>query len=170
MKVRLRLVRRWVDGVACPYPRVVLQVRDRYGMLVPLDFRIDCGADFTAIPLSTAREEKIPYQETRQGIATGLVGATAKFRDRVKVVIAGEEHEWPCDFVDVPPPAPGRQTDPLLKVGMLGRAGFLDDYAFAIDSGYIVLTRLGPWRKWFRQRLHALWQALGIVHKTKEPL
>jgi hypothetical protein len=156
--------------MACPYPRIVLRIRDRYGLLVPLDFRIDSGSDCAALPLSVAQREGIGYGEERRGTVAGLVGATEKFRDVIRVVIAGREHVWPCDFVRVPPPAPGRLPDPLLQAGVLGRAGFLDDYALAIDSGYLILTRLGPVRRWLRRCLHAVWQALGLVRRVEEPV
>src|SRR5437867_4325178 len=96
MKFRLPLTPRTVDDIACAYPRVVLQVRDRYGALAPIPFRIDCGADFIALPV------------TQRGLAAGLVGSAVKFRDRIHVVIGGREHEWPCDFIDVPQPITGR--------------------------------------------------------------
>jgi hypothetical protein len=34
-----------------------------------------------------------------------------KYRDRVRLQIAGREHEWPCDFVTSPPPLPGAGPD-----------------------------------------------------------
>ena len=170
MKIRLPLTRRTVANIPCPYPRVVIQVRDRYGLLAPLPFRIDPGADCTAVPVSVARKENIIYQQTVPGIAAGLVGAAVKIRDRIKLVIAGREYDWPCDFIDVPPAVPGRRPDPLQDVAVLGRAGFLDEFALTIDSGYLILTRRGPLRQWFRHRLHGVWQALGMVHPSKEPL
>ena len=170
MKARLALAARRIGGTACPYPLVTLRVRDRYGVLLPLPFRIDTGADCSAIPQLVARREQIAFQQAQAGLVGGLVGATSRFRDRLRVVIGGRQHEWPCDFIDVPPPAPGRRPDPLLDIPVLGRAGFLDEYAVAIDSGYLILTRLGPLRRWFRQRLHRAWQALGMVHSSKDPL
>jgi hypothetical protein len=53
---------------------------------------------------------------------------------------------------------------------VLGRAGFLDEYAVAIDSGYLILTRLGALRKLWRRQLHAAWHALGLVNSIEEPL
>jgi hypothetical protein len=43
-------------------------------------------------------------------------------------------------------------------------------YAVTLDSGYLILTRLGPLRRWWRRCLHALWQGLGLVHPIDEPL
>ena len=64
------------------------------------------------------------------------------------------------------PRAPGRVVDELLPV--LGRAGFLDEYAIAVDSGYLIITRIGPVRRWLRRRLHALWGICGLIHPEAE--
>jgi hypothetical protein len=133
---------------------------------VDLPFRIDTQADLTTLPIITAQREGIPFATDHSGTAYGLTGAVEKFRDRVRLQIAGREHEWPCDFVASPP---GVRSLPELSA-VLGRAGFLDEYAVAIDSGYLILTRLGPLRRWWRRYLHAVWQRFGLVHPTDEPL
>jgi hypothetical protein len=163
-------VERTIGGVPCPYPAVKLRVLDRYGLPVPLPFRIDTGADCCVMPLTLARKEKIPYQETQPGIAAGLVGATARLRGRPRVVLAGKDHDWPCDFVDVPPPAPGRLPDPLLEVAVLGRAGFLDEYTFAVGNGFAIITRLGPLRRLWWWLLQTFWNWCGLVHPLDRPL
>ena len=104
MKARYQLTPRTIGGVECPYPGLALQVRDRFGTLATLPFRIDLGAGVSAIPLSTANKEGIAFQKTYKSIAVGMVGATIKYRDRIRVLIAGKEHLWPCDFIVVPPP------------------------------------------------------------------
>src|SRR5579885_2431588 len=155
MKVRLLLRERRVAGFPCPVPVVRLRVRDRYGSLTELDFRVDTQADFTCIPVQTAQEEHIPFSQERECTAVGLVGETTMYRDRVRLVIAGHEHDWPCHFINTPPPRePGQ---PRELPAALGRAGFLDEYAVAVDSGYLIITRIGPIRRWLRQWLHALW-------------
>ncbi len=169
MKVRLPLRQRSVEGIECPFPVVRLRVRDRYDMLVELDFRVDTQADFTTIPITTARREGIPFSQERERRAIGLVGETATYRDRLRVVITGREHDWPCDFVSPPAPRePGRQPRELLPA--LGRAGFLDEYAITVDSGYLVITRLGALRRWGRRCLHALWKWFGMIHQENRPL
>src|SRR5207302_9947579 len=95
MNRRLRLAPRTVAGLPCPFPRVVLRVRDRYGALVLLPFRIDTGADCSAVPVSVARKEAIPFQETQGSTAAGLVGAAPTFRDPLRVAIPGREQDWP---------------------------------------------------------------------------
>jgi len=158
-----------VDGIDCPFPIVRLRVRDRYGMLAELEFRVDSQADFTSIPVPMARRDAIPFSKAQQRTVIGLVGQTSAYRDRVHIVIAGREHDWPCDFLTQPPPRePDRLSNDLLPV--LGRAGFLDEYAITVDSGYLIVTRIGPIRRWLRRCLHALWMACGMVHPEKQPL
>src|SRR5262249_7814480 len=153
------LRKRRVGGIDCPFPVVRLRVRDRYGALAELDFRVDTQADFPSIPLQTAQLERIPFSEAQERTATGLVGETTIYRDRVHVVIAGRENAWPCHFVKTSPPRePQQQPHEMLPV--LGRAGFLDEYATAVDSGYLIITRIGPIRRW----LHALWTRCGMIH------
>lgn len=169
MKVRLPLARRTIAGISCPYPRVRLRVRDRYGGFAVLEFRVDTQADFTALPITTAQREGIPFTTDHPGRARGLVGTVEKYRARIRILIAGIEHDWPCDFVSGPTQSPAGVSPPDLTP-VLGRAGFLDEYAVTIDSGYLILTRLGPVRRWWRRRLHAIWHALGMVHPIDEPL
>jgi hypothetical protein len=126
---------------------------------------VDTQADFSAVPMTIAQREGIPYATDHPGEARGLVGTVAKFRDRIRVVIAGQEHDWPCDFVDAPAVPRLPELPPVL-----GRAGFLGDYAVTIDSGYLIIVRLGPIRRWWRKRLHFLWQAFGLVRSTGDPL
>jgi len=53
---------------------------------------------------------------------------------------------------------------------VLGRTGFLDEYALAIDSGFLILTRLGPWRRWWRRCRRVIWETFGLIHPIDEPL
>jgi hypothetical protein len=114
-------------------------------------------------------QEAIPFSEERVRPIRGITGASQAYRGRVRVIIAGREHDWPCEFTKGAVDATsGRPLPDLTPV--LGRAGFLDEYALGIDSGYLILTRLGPLRRWWRRRLHALWQALGMVYPVDRPL
>jgi hypothetical protein len=80
MKARLPLPQRSVDGINCPFPIVQLRVRDRYGTLAELDFRIDPQADLTSIPVGKRGGEGIPFSEERERTVFGLVGETAAYR------------------------------------------------------------------------------------------
>jgi hypothetical protein len=166
--VRVELQARVVAGITCPFPVVRLKVRDRYGTLAELEFRVDTQADFTTIPIAKAELEGIPFSRARESTGFGLVGETIMYRDRVRVVIAGREHDWPCHFIQAPAARQASPREELLPV--LGRAGFLDEYAVAVDSGYLIITRLGPVRRLLRWGLHRLWKAFGMVHPPDRPL
>ncbi len=170
MKVRIRLVPRKSGADDCPYPMVTLFVRDLVGRVVPVYFRVDTAADCTAIPTTSARQAGIPFQTQRASEAGGMVGQARKYRDIIRVVLAGREHTWPCDFVEVPTSAPIRQMPDGLPLAVLGRAGFLAEYAVSIDDDYLIITRLGRIRRLMRRFLHALWLRTGQVHPAKEPL
>jgi len=169
MKLRLRLRQRSVEGVSCPFPVVRLRVRDKYATLAELDFRVDTQADFTSIPVSTAQREGLPFSQTKERVVTGLVGETVSYRDQVRVVIAGREHTWPCDFIKPAAPREPRQ-EPREMLPALGRAGFLDEYAITVDSGYLLITRIGPVRRRLRRWLHRFWRWLGLIHPEKRAL
>jgi hypothetical protein len=93
---------------------------------------------------------------------------TSRFRDRLRVRIGNCEHSWPCDFVEVPSEAQQGTTE--APYGLPGRAGFLDEYAVAIDSGFLIITRLGPVRRLLRRCWRGLWSATGRIRTAEEPL
>lgn len=150
-------------------PVVRLKVRDRYGTFAHLDFRVDTQADAAAIPVRLAEREAIPFSRTQDGTVRGVAGRVKKYRDRIRLVIAGREHDWPCDFLE---PAIDPQTNQPLPdlLPVLGRAGFLQEYAITVDSDYLTVTRIGPIRRWLRQRVQKLWKLFGMVHPANEPL
>src|SRR5438105_2074793 len=143
MKVRIPLMPRLSGTADCPYPMVTLLVGD----LVSLPLRVDTASDCTAIPTSVARQLGIPFQKERASEARGMVGQVGKYRDTIRVRLAGREHVWPCDFVEVPTSAPIVQLPDGPPLAVLGRAGFLAEYAVAIDDDYLIITRLGPIRR-----------------------
>jgi hypothetical protein len=155
-----------VAGIDCPYQLVRLRVRDRYGVWATIPFRIDTGADTAVIPVAIAKQQGIAFQETVPSTAMGLVGTTKTYRDRITVQIAGREHDWPCEFIDVPPEVGNVKELPPV----LGRAGFLDEYAVAIDAGYVILTRLGPIRRTLRRWREGLWATTGQILSPHNPL
>jgi hypothetical protein len=166
MKVRLPLRERDAGGIACPSPEVTLRVRDRLGAFAPLRFRVDTQSDLSVIPLPLARKEGLHFSEADPVVVRGLVGTTQAYRGRLRLLIAGREHDWPCHFV-LPPPGPGGTA---LEQPVLGRAGFLDEFAVAIDAGFLILTRLGPIRRRVRAFLHWVWDRLGMIHDRRQPL
>jgi hypothetical protein len=148
---------------------VLLKVHDRYGTFAEVAFRVDTQADVTTIPISLAQKEAIPFTKARPGTARGIGGKIAKYRDRLHVVIAGREHDWPCDFTESAIDPETRQSLPDLSP-VLGRAGFLEEYEIAMGSGFLVITRLGALRRWWHRQLHALWQVCGLIHPADRPL
>ncbi len=168
MKVRIPLVRHASGNADCPLPIVTLRVRDALGILVSMRFRVDTAADCTAVPTTVAGLFGISFQRTRASDAMGMVGTARKYRDRLRVAIGGREHSWPCDFVEAPVQSSQRLSS--LPPAVLGRAGFLDEYAVAIDDGFLIITRLGPVRRLCRRVLHAMWSMTGQVHPVEKPL
>ena len=55
------------------------------------------------------------------------------------VRIAGLEYSWPCDFLEVPGPS---SASPY---GVIGRAGFLDDFAVCVVKPDWTLRRRNWW-------------------------
>jgi hypothetical protein len=167
---RIPLTHRQVSGISCSRPEVTLRVRTRYGDFIDVRFHVDTAADLTVIPLRIAEAERIPFSRANPGSAIGIVGSVEKFRDTVHLRIGAEEFDWPCDFTHSPPvpssalggPSPS-SPEPY---GVLGRAGFLGEFAICIDSDYLTITRLGPVRKWWRRvRKH-----LGLHLRAEHPL
>ena len=169
MKIRLKLKDKTVDGHACPYPAVTLKVRDKHGSFAQVEFRVDTQADVSTFAVALATKEAVAFSSTRAVPLRGVTGAMKAVRDRITVVIAGESFSLPCDFTPAAVDAETGMTLPDLAP-VLGRAGFLDRYAIAVDSGYLIVTRIGPIRRWLRQRLHHLWTLCGMLHAEKRPL
>jgi len=158
-----------IGGVVCPFPLLTLRVRDRYGGFVPIRFRIDTGADVTTIPVTKARNDRISFREGQPGRAQGLAGVVGLFRGRIHVLIAGRGYDWPCNFLQAPA-VQGQGLGGQELPPVLGRAGFLEDFAFCLDDEHFTLTRQGTWRRWWRHRCSALWSSFGLLHEPTEPL
>ncbi|HEV3258863.1 MAG TPA: hypothetical protein VG013_18480 [Gemmataceae bacterium] len=148
---------------------VTLQVRDKYGALAAVRFRVDTAADLTSVPIKKALRERIPFGQGNPGVTRGLAGGVARFRDEIRIVIAGREHIWPCDFLE-DPAAGEAEPAPRELTPVLGRAGLLDEYAFCIDSGFLILTRLGWVRRFWRRCLHRSWGLFGLIQPADRPL
>jgi hypothetical protein len=93
MKIRLELVQRTSEGERCPTPVVLLKVRDRYEAFAEVPFRVDTQADVATMPISLADREGIPYTKGRPGTGRRIAGRVKKYRDRLRVFIAGQEHD-----------------------------------------------------------------------------
>jgi hypothetical protein len=172
MKIEVPYTRRRIGGREGGYPEVTLRVRTRYGDYVSCRFIVDSGADFTAIPVSLAEREGIPFSRSQQGVAGGLVGEVTKYRGTFRPQLGGIEYEWPCDFLDRPAPGspggPMRQTDRHLPV--LGRAGFLDTHEFCTDGVRLTLIRRTLLGRWFRLLMRWLERPLTRFRTGDDPL
>jgi hypothetical protein len=169
MKRSIPLTEYWVGGIKCPLPAFTIQVRDRYGLYVPMLFRIDTAADFSTILASIARDKGLPFREHAVGRVRGLAGVVERYRDRIHVNIADREYDWPCDFLRAPVSASHETTGHTLPP-VLGRAGFLDEFGFCMDPESFTLTRLGPLRRWWRQCVHRSKSAFGRYYSPEVPL
>jgi hypothetical protein len=153
---------------------MTIEVRSRFGDFVPVLFRVDTGADVTTIPVPVAEEKGLGFTREHAGSATGIVGTVRKYAGSLHVRIAGMEYHWPCDFTERPTAVEGRvgvTGQPLTSLSpVLGRAGLLDDFAVAVDSDYLIVTRLGPMRRWWRRRWRRIRLALRPAHDPDEPL
>jgi hypothetical protein len=155
MRIEVRLRQVTADGVPCPAPELTLRVRTRYGDYTEVRFWVDTGADLSAIPVPLARAEGIPFDPSVPSTATGLVGAATKYLGRIHVLLAGVEHDWPCNFIEVPRTAAAGRSDPTRRA-VLGRAGFLDAYAFCMDGEKLTITRHSRLRRGWKKVLRAL--------------
>ncbi len=167
MIIRIRLTDHTVGGESCPIPLLILEVRDRIGEWAKIAFKVDTGADITSFPIRLAQLESIPFEKSQPGVAGGLVGRTDKFRDRLRLRLGGREYAWPCDFINVP--ADPRFAIQPERTPVLGRAGLLNEFAVALDDGYLILTRLGPIRRQLRRLRNWFWERFGLIHDPEQP-
>ncbi len=175
MKFKLSLDRRTIAGIPCPIPLVTLRVRSRYGDYADLTFVVDTAADFPAIPVWLAQQEGIdfPRSEASRGVAGGLVGRVEKYLGSIHVVIAGEEFDWPCDFLDSPAPPGAPRTSGQIRPGelpVLGRAGFLVAFAIAIDGDFLTVRRRYRDRPWWYRLGRVLLPDLARHRSLDKPL
>jgi hypothetical protein len=143
MKRKVRLSRRRTTGGLEDCPMVRVRVFTRYGDLTILPFCIDTGADCSALSIALARRDGIafPQSEESRGTATGLVGQVQRYRGVLRVRMFGADYAWPCDFLDT-----AGSGSP--SYGVLGRAGFTDDFAFCLSKPYFTLQQRQPLWRW----------------------
>ncbi len=175
MKFKLPLFERTVARIACPIPLVMLRVRSRYGDFANVKFVVDTAADFIAMPVWRAQQEGIdfPRSEASRGVAGGLVGRAEKYLGSVHVAVAGEEFDWPCDFLDSPAPPATPRTAGQIRPGelpVLGRAGFLTAFAIAIDGDYLTVRRRHADRPWWYRLGRSLLPDLTRHRSLDKPL
>jgi len=162
MKRKIRLSPRFRDKEKnCPLAWI--SVRSRYGDFAPIHFCIDTGAGYSALTIPIARQEGITYPQAAvaRGTASGLVGQVVRYRGVIQVRLFDEDFTWPCDFLDTAGPA---SVEPY---GVIGRAGFVDDFAFCLDKPFFTLRRRGPM---WRRLLTSLFPPWTPEHHFDQPL
>jgi hypothetical protein len=174
MKWKIRLLDRRVGGYECPLPVVTLWVRTRYLDFVALSFRIDTGADLTGIPVGIAQREGIafPQTEASRGRASGLVGATERYRGLIHVRIGDEEFDWPCDFLQEPPAGlvlPGAPSA-VSTLPVLGRAKVLAAFKVCVDEPWLTIEHRRVGRPWWYRLGRTLLPRRAVEHPADVPL
>ncbi len=130
------------DGLSCSSPQIPVVIVTPYGNTAKLRFIYDTGADLMVIPVYVARHQGIPFRTDYPGrIGSSLGGGVRCYYDYVQVrsSLSGKTHRWVCAF-----------ADSLQARLILGRAGFHDDFATAVEGGHLVVryrTSLGGFLK-----------------------
>jgi hypothetical protein len=151
-----------------PAPNVTLLTRDRYGAFVEVKFKVDTGADCSAMTAAMARGLGIPFTQANEGTAAGLVGRVKKYRGELHIRLGGVVYTLPCDFTETPEGMSDREARARFGA-VLGRLGFLDHFEVALDSDYLVLTRVGRLRRCWRL-LRGIQGLLGTISGPEDPL
>jgi hypothetical protein len=152
-----------------PAPNVTLRTRDRYGDFVEVKFKVDTGADCSAMTAAMARDLGISFTQANEGTAAGLVGRVKKYRGELHIWLGGVVYALPCDFTETPEGMGDREV--RIRFGaVLGRLGFLDHFEVALDNDHLVLTRVGPLRRWWRRLLRGIQGWFGMIAGPEDPL
>lgn len=128
-----------LDGYPSNYPYVHLTVRTKYGDSATMRFILDTGASISVIPVQVALREGIGFSKSHTGMLASSVGGTVLcYYDFITVqsALSGKPHRWPCAFAD--------RQDSVYSPCILGRAGFLREFAFAISDDRMTVRYSHP--------------------------
>lgn len=120
------------DGLPCDFPELSVEIVTGYGTTSRLRFFYDTGADHMVIPIYVARLVGIRYREEFVGTLSSAVGGSVRcFYDFVQVrsSLSGRTHRWVCAF-----------AQSLQARLIVGRSGFLDDFAAAVQGHHLVVS------------------------------
>jgi hypothetical protein len=128
----LKALLRNQDGLRCDLAQVPVEIDKGQDITATLRFFCDTGADLMVIPIYVARRVGIRYVEEHPGTLSSSVGGGVRcFYDYVQVrsSLSGRTHRWVCAFAE------GLQARLIL-----GRSGFLDDFAVAVKGHHLVVS------------------------------
>lgn len=134
-------------GISCDRAKLRVEVKCGDDGYRPFVFIYDTGADLTTIPIQTATSYGIPFSRSNPGASMTLAGPVKCFYDYISIrsALSGKEYKWLCSF-----------SDTSLNLPLLGRAGFLDEFATTIRGGqFIVMCDVT-----FRRFLRHYWENL----------
>jgi hypothetical protein len=120
------------QGLPCEFPELPVEIVTSYGDTRRLRFFYDTGADHMVIPVYVARHAGIRYREEYpETLGSSVGGSTRCFYDFVQVrsSLSGRTHRWVCAF-----------AESLQARLLVGRAGFLDDFAVAVKGRHLVVS------------------------------
>jgi hypothetical protein len=135
-------------GLPCDLPQVEVEIATDYGLTTRLRFFYDTGADLMVIPIYVADHEGIRFRKDYRGTLGSSMGGTVDcFYDfvRVRSSLSGRTHRWVCAFAD------NLKTHPII-----GRAGFLQDFAACIRRGHLVVSHPVSLRRFLTHHLARL--------------
>jgi hypothetical protein len=119
-------------GLRCDHAELLIEVVAEYGNTRRLRFFFDSGAHLMVIPVFVGRHEGIRYSEEFPGTISSSVGGSARcYFDFVQVrsSLSWRTHRWVCAFVES-----------LQARLIVGSAGFLDDFAVAVNGHRLVVS------------------------------
>jgi len=120
------------EGLRCDRALVPIMIDKGRGVTTTLTFFYDTGADLMMIPVYVARHVGIRFREDFTGTMSSSVGGNVRcYYDFVQVrsSLSGRTHRWVGAF-----------AESLQAPLVVGRAGFLDDFATAIKGRHLVVS------------------------------
>jgi hypothetical protein len=120
------------EGLRCDSAELALEIVTEIGDTPKLRFFYDTGADHMVIPVYVARHEGIRFRQDYPGTLSSSVGGNiCCYFDFVQVrsSLSGKTHRWVCAF-----------ADSVQARLLVGRAGFLNDFATTVTSRHLVVS------------------------------
>jgi hypothetical protein len=138
------------EGLPCDFPELAVEIVTSHGGTRKLRFVCDTGADHMVIPVYVARHMGIHYRQEYPGTLSSSVGGSVRcYYDFIQArsSLSGRTHRWVCAF-----------ADSLQARLVIGRSGFLDDFAVTVAGHHLVVRHpvsLSRFLKHYATRLRA---------------